>query len=76
MDLNYSTLRGEDVARAVEVYQARGACLISHPLLALLAYTVALLPSCGTADNDIKQQGFNALSHCGRIVTCHRLSTW
>ena len=69
MDLNYSILWSEDVARGVEVYQARSACPISHPLLALLAYTVALLPRCGAADDDEKQQGCNTLAY--RMVTCH-----
>jgi len=69
MDLNHSTLWSEDV------YQAQGAYLISYPLLALLAYTVALLPRCGAADDNDKQQGFNTLAHTGRIVTCHNLST-
>ena len=62
MDLNNSTLWSEDVARAMEVYQARRVYLISHPLLALLAYMVALLPRCGAADGDVKQQGFNTLA--------------
>jgi len=55
MDLNRSILCGEDVARAVEVYQARKAYLISHPRLAFLAYTVVLLLRCGTADGDGEQ---------------------
>ena len=76
MDLYHATLWSEDVARAVEVYQARRACLISHPLLTLLAYTVAFLPRCGTADSDDKLQGFNTLAYTGRIVTSHRLSQW
>ena len=74
MDSNHSTLRREDVARAMEVYQARRACLVSYPLLALIAYTVALPPRCGAADDDDKQQGFNTLAYTGRIVSCHRLS--
>jgi len=76
MDLNRSTLWSEDVARAVEVYQARRACLPSHPLLALLAYTVVLLPRCGAADDDDKKQGSTTLAYTGRIVTYHRLSQW
>ena len=72
MDLNYPALWGEDITRVMEVYQARGAYLISHPLLALLAYTVALLPRCGAADNDDKMQGFNAFAYTGRIVIGHR----
>ena len=52
MDLNHPILWSEDVTRAVEVYQTNGAFLISHPLLASLAYIVALLPRCGAADND------------------------
>ena len=76
MDLNNSKLWSEDVARAVEVYHARRTCLISHPLLAFLAYTAALLSRCGAADDDEKQQGFNTLAYTGRIVTCHRLSQW
>ncbi len=55
----------EDVARAVEVYQARRANLISRSLLALLAYTVALLPRCGAADDNDKQQGFNIPAYAG-----------
>ena len=56
MDLSHSTLGRE--ARAVEVYQARRACLISYSLLAflaLLAYTVVLLLRCGAADDDDEQ---------------------
>jgi hypothetical protein len=75
MDLNHSTLWGEDVARAVEIYQGRTACFISHPLLALHAYRVVLLSRCGAADDDDKQQGFNTLAYTGRMVTCHQLST-
>ena len=71
MDLNNSKLWSEDVVRAVEVYHAQGTCLISHPLLAFLTYTVALLLRCGTADNDEKLQGFNAPAYTGRIVICH-----
>ena len=74
MDLNHPTLWSEDVTRAVEVYQTWRAHLISHPLLALLAYTAALLPCCGATDNDGKLQGFNALAYTGRIVICHQLS--
>ena len=55
MDLNYSILWSEDVARGVEVYQVRRAYHISHPLLTLLAYTVALLTRCGAADDDEQQ---------------------
>jgi hypothetical protein len=69
-------LWSEDVARAVEVYQARRACLISHPLLAFTAYRVIFLPRCGAADDDDKQQRFSTLANTGRIVTCHRLSQW
>ena len=65
MDLNHSMPWSEDVARAVEVYQVRRAYLISHPLLAMLAYTVALLPCCGAADGDDKQQRLNALVYIG-----------
>ena len=54
MDLNDATHRSDDVARAVEVYQARRVYLISHPLLALPTYMVALLPRCGAADGDDK----------------------
>ena len=65
MNLNHSMPCHDDVARAVEVYQARRAHLISHPLLALLAYTVVLLPRCGAADSDDKQQEFNTLAYNG-----------
>ena len=74
MDLNDSKLWSEDVARAVEVYQAQRAYLISRPLLALLTYTVAFSSRCGAADGDEKQQGFNTLAYTGRIVICDRLS--
>ena len=69
-------LCGEDVARAVEVYQARRAHLISHPRLAFPAYIVVLMLRRGTADGNDKQQGFNTLAYPGRIVTFHRLSQW
>ena len=59
MDSNHSTLRSEDVARAVEVDHIRRACLISDPLLALPAYRLVLLLRCGAADDDDKKQGFN-----------------
>ena len=65
MDLNDSKRWSEDVARAVEVYHARGTCLIAHPLLAFLAYTATLLSRCGAADDDEKQQGFNTLARGG-----------
>ena len=65
MDLNYSALWSKDVARAVEVYQARRACLSSHPILALLAYTIALLPRYGAEDDDSKQQRSNTLAYIG-----------
>lgn len=65
MNLNHSTPCREDVARAMEVYQARRAHLISHPLLTLLAYTAVFLPRCGAADGDDKQQGFNTLADNG-----------
>ena len=65
MDFNHSMPWSEDVARAVEVYQVRRACLISYPLLAMLAYTVALLPGCGATDGDDKQQRPNALVYSG-----------
>jgi len=65
MDLNDSTLWSEDVTGAVEVYHARGVFLISHPLLALPAYRVVLLPRCGTADDNCKQQGLNRLAYTG-----------
>ena len=65
MNLNHSTSCREDVARAVEVYQARRARLISHPLPALLTYAAVLLPRCGTADGDDKQQGFDTLADNG-----------
>jgi len=55
MDLNHSTLWGEDVARAVEVYHTWRACLISHPLPIFPACRVVLLLRCGTADDDDKQ---------------------
>lgn len=55
----------EDIARAVEVYQARRAYLISRSLLALLAYPVAFLPRCGPADDNDKQQGFNIPAYAG-----------
>jgi len=76
MDLDHSILCGEDVARAVEVYQARRAYLISHPRLAFLASIAVLLLRCGTADGHGKQQGFNTLAYIGRVVTCHRLRQW
>ena len=76
MDLNHPTPWSEDVTRAVEVYQTRRAYLSPHPPLALIAYTVALLPRCGAAHNDDKLQGFNASAYTGRIVVCHRLSQW
>ena len=76
MDLNHSMLWSEDVAGAVEVYHAWRACLISRPLLALPAYGVVLLPRCGAADGDGKQQAFNTLAYSGRNVPCHRISQW
>jgi len=71
MDLNHSMLCGEDVAGAVEVYQARRAYLISHSRLAFLACTAVLLLRCGTAGGNDKQQGFTTLAYIGRVVTCH-----
>jgi hypothetical protein len=65
MGLNHSTLWSEDVGRAVEVYQSQRTYLISHPFLALLAYTVVLLPRCGATDGDVKQQGCNTLAYPG-----------
>jgi hypothetical protein len=65
MYLNHSMLWSEDVAGAVEVYQARRACLISHPLPAFTAYRVVFLPRCGAAHDDDKQQGFNAFAYTG-----------
>ena len=62
---NYAAFWCEDVARAVEVYQARRAYLNSRSLLALLAYTVALLPRRGPADDNDKQQGFNIPAYAG-----------
>ena len=76
MDLNHPTLWSEDVTRAMEVYQTRRAYLIPHPLLALLAYAVALLPRCGAVDNDDKLQRWIALAYTVRIVICHRISQW
>ena len=69
-------LCGEDVARAVEVYQARRDYLIAHPRLAFLAYTAVLLLRGGTVDGNDKQQGFNTLAYIGRVITCHRLRQW
>ena len=63
IDLNHSTVWSEEAARAVEVYQAWMVHPISNPLLALLAHTVALLPRCGAAVDDVKQQGFNTLAY-------------
>ena len=65
MDLNHSMLWSEDVARAVEVYQVRRTYLISYPLLAMLAYTVALLPRCGATDGGDKQQRPSTLVYSG-----------
>ena len=58
MNLDRSAPWSDDVARAVKVYQARRAYLVSRPLLALLANTAAFLPRCSAADDNDKQQGF------------------
>ena len=76
MYLHHPALWSEDITTAVEVYQARRAYLIAHPLLALLAYTVELLLRCGAAHNDDKLQGFNSLAYTRQIVICHRFSQW
>jgi hypothetical protein len=51
-----------DIARTVEVYQARTAHPLSHSLRALTAYTVARLPRCGASHDDIKRQGVDILA--------------
>jgi hypothetical protein len=48
---------------AVEIYQARRAYLMSHPIP--IHSSVALLPRCGAAVDDGKQQGFNTLAYTG-----------
>ena len=58
-----------DVARSMEVYQARSTHPLSHSLLTLVTYAVALLPRCGTSHGDIKRQEIDILASTAYIDT-------
>jgi hypothetical protein len=63
-----------DVGGTVEVYHAGRNHPHSHSLLALITYTVALLPCYGASHDDIKRQGPNILTSTGCIDSFHRRS--
>jgi len=62
MNTSIPILWSNDVARTVEVYQARTAHPSPYPLLALTTHTVAFLSCCGASHDDIKRQGFDILA--------------
>ena len=74
--VNSSILWSDDVARTVEVYQARATHLLSQSLRTMIAYMDALLLRCGAAYDDIEHEGNNLLVNTGYIEMFHRCSVW
>ena len=66
----------DDVARTIEVYQARVVHLLAQSLHALRAYMVALLLRCGATYDDIEHQGNDILVIIGYVDTSYRRSVW